>query len=270
MRVSATRRLLSTFLSAVLLHAGLAIPVRSQETPAASVDPKVALNEARDLIKNGDLSQAVDLLKQTIELSNEDTGSLREAYLLLIKSYELWGIEELDSPRGRTGAEPYFKEARDVIAECLRNRALRHTQPEPVPEHMAQDFAQVRRDIFGSFRLTKLNPPAAVVLLEGDTLRVAPGDSLPSDTDLLVGPRRVVVTHPGYKDYTELVTIQANTIGTGVYDLSKRRSKRWYAAVGTGLAAGVGGVIALVAGNGGAAAAKPDPVLPDPPPPPAH
>src|SRR5260221_449117 len=75
------------------------------------------------------------------------------------------------------------------------------------PPEMVSMFADVRGRMFGAVRVAGLEPRAASVLFDADTLRAMPGDTLPGGQDIPVGPHRVVVSARGYRDLTETVTI---------------------------------------------------------------
>ncbi|HEY3215894.1 MAG TPA: hypothetical protein VGK93_05335 [Candidatus Eisenbacteria bacterium] len=245
--------------------AGPGAPPGNGETPAA-------LEQAREYIKNGDYDNAIELLKGVLEKARSRMQTLREAYLLLIKTYVFLGNDLRSKPQGREASNLNYQEARKLIAECLRTKELRHARPEPASEYppeMITFFAEVRSQLFGSFRVVELEPREAVVLLDADTLRALPGDGLFGDVDLAIGPHLVVVRAKGYKNVTEEVTISPNSTLERPYRLARRHGSAWYATVASGTLGVVGGVIALAAGRGSTSGpATPEP-LPGAPPPPA-
>lgn len=250
-------------------------PVRAQETaahaaPADSTNTSLSLSQARGLIKTGDYDGAIELLRGTIDQSRDRYDALRSAYLLLAKTYVYMGNENKFKPQHREMSRLNYKTARDVIAECLSLEPLRHTRAEPVedfPEEMITLVAEVRGEIFGSFRVKELKPPGAIVLLGRDTLRAMPEDNLLGDVDLAAGSHRVVIHAEGFKDLTESITISPGSTLERSYHLLKQRGKTWYGTVGTGAAGVVAGVVWLVSRGGTPPAAlKPLPEAPAPPP----
>jgi hypothetical protein len=130
-----------------------------------------------------------------------------------------------------------------------------------------QAFADVRGEIFGSFRVTSVDPANARVTLDGDTLGSFPGDSVPGDVDLDVGKHLVLVRAEGHKDISEDITISPNSTLERSYQLSKAHGTVWYASWAAGGLAVVGGVVALLAGKKESTPPVDEP-LPGAPPPP--
>ena len=243
-------------------------PDRARPDASGPIDER--LSDAREMIKSGDYDHAIDVLKTAIAERRSTLGHLREAYLLLVKTYVFLGNDLKFKPQGREASNLNYKAAREMIAECLRIRELRHTQPEPASEYppeMISAFAEVRGQVFGSFRVASLEPRNAMVFLGGDTLRALPADSLLGDVDLAIGPHLVVVRAAGFKDVTEEISISPNSTLERSYRLPKRRSRTWYATVATGTIGVVGGLVAVLTHGGGSTpTAQP---LPGAPPPPA-
>lgn len=277
------------------------LPETTAQTPASppastvsdSVSPNGAdlaprLQEARECLKNGDYERAIDLLRGAIERAQSRLPELRDAYLLLIKTYVLRGNGFKLEIQGRTTSELYYQYARQEIVKCLNTRELRHTQPVPVSEYppeMADLFASVRREIFGSLRVVSLVPPDATVLCaplastpgsrvgpfyamyNADTLHAALTDSLPGDTDVSVGRHLIVVRSPGYRDKTEEVRISPGSVLELRYRLEKRHGTAWYALRGGALSGAIGGAAWAILGGKDKTAAGPQ-ELPGPPGPP--
>jgi hypothetical protein len=228
------------------------------------------LQEARECLKNGDYERAIDLLRTAIERARNRLPELRDAYLLLVKTYVLRGNEYKLEIQGRPTSELYYSQARQMIVECLNTRELRHTEPVPVSEYppeMTDLFAEVRREIFGSLRVVDLVPPDATVLCDADTLRAALPDSLLGDTDISVGPHLMVVRRAGYRDRTEEVHISPGSVLELRYRIEKKHTTGWYALRGGLLSGAVGGAVWAISGG------KDEPVvgpqdLPGPPSPP--
>jgi hypothetical protein len=257
-------------LGLLLLWASFPSTLLAQSTPpapAAKQDPATALDRARELIKTGDYDGAIEILRGSIDRARPDV--LRDAYLLLIKTYVIVGNDYRFKPQGRENSRLNYERAKDIIAQCLGTKQLRHTQPVPAsdyPEEMIGFFAEVRGKIFGSFRVADVQPADAVVLLDADTLRRTPPQNQMGDVDIAIGSHVVTVRALHYRDVTETVTIAPNSTLDRSYRLAKRRGRAWYASVGAGAAGVVAGVVTLFGGK-----KKPeDQPLPGAPPPPAN
>jgi hypothetical protein len=243
----------SRFVRGVLCAAALGVAAPGAlmaQTPAApppAITDVGPLDQARDLIKSGDYDRAIEDLKGVIGKERTRIATLREAYLLLIKTYVFIGNDYKLKPQGRELSNLNYKAARELIAECLGLKELRHTQAEPASEYppeMVSMFGEVRAQLFGSFSVSGTEPAGATVLLDADTLRTLLGKSTLGDVDLTVGRHVVVIRYPGYQDLTEAVMIPPNSTLERSYQLQKRKGKLWYA---TRIGAVVG-VVALVAG----------------------
>ena len=237
--------------------------------PAPPPDSPASLEKARELIKDGDYDAAIEILKAAVGAGQ--SGQLRDAYLLLIKTYVFVGNDLKFKPQGREASNLNYQEARKLIAECLRTPGLRHTQPEPASEYppeMLDFFSQVRGSIFGSFRIPRLEPANAVALLDGDTLRAFPGDSLLGDVDLPVGRHLVHLRAAGYKHVDEEVTIPSGSVLERSYRLTRQRGPVWYATASSVALAAVIGVFAI--GRAGSGGPSPPGNLPGAPPPPTR
>ena len=236
---------------------------------AAATDTSLAL--ARELIKSGDYDRAIDVVTAAIQRLKSEPQMLRQAYLLLIKARVTYGNYLKSQPQGRAASQLSYEEARRTITECLKTPGLRHTQPEPASEYppeVLQFFRDVRGKIFGAFRIVELTPPTALALLDADTLRVAPGDSLLGDVDLSVGSHVVALRAKGHRDVTDEITISPGATLERSYHLAKARTGRWYAMAAAGTAALVAGVVALAGSKGNGTTATESP-LPGPPSPPS-
>ena len=226
-----------------------------------------ALDEARDLIKSGDNDRAIDVLKGVIGRERTRIEQLRDAYLLLIKTYVFLGNDLKLKPQGRVLSDLNYQEARKRIVECLTVKELRHTQPEPAseyPREMVAVFKEVRAQMFGSFTVTEVTPPTAVLLLDSDTLRVPPGKEARGDVDLPVGVHRLVIHAVGYKDLTEDITIPPDGDLERDYRLEKRHGTWWYATRGTA-AVGVASLGFAFRGHKKTQTEQPLPAAPLPP-----
>ena len=265
----------SRFVRVVLCTVALALvaPVGllAQQTPTAptraTAEDGGPLEQARDLIKSGDYDRAIEDLKGVIGKQRSRLATLREAYLLLIKAYVFLGNDYKLKPQGREASNLNYKAARELIAECLRVKELRHTQPEPAsdyPPEMVSSFSDVRAQLFGSFSIAGTKPAGAIVLLDADTLRTLPGKNALGDVDLTVGRHVVVIRHPGYQDLTDEIVVPPNSTLERSYQLTKRRGKLWYASR-VGAAVGVATLGAALRTHKPAAAPQPLPTAPPPP-----
>jgi hypothetical protein len=228
-----------------------------------------SLEQARLCIKTGEYDRATEILKTAIDRARGHLPRLREAYLLLIQTYIYRGNYYRSQPEGRETSELYYQQARKVIQECLETKELRHTVPDPpseYPPEMITLFDHVRSQIFGALRVIDLDPPDAVVIMDGDTLRALPNEAVLGDVDIPIGPHLVVARRDGYKDYTEEIAISPNSTLERSLSLSKKRGTVWYASRAGIVTAGVVGVVLVTRPND----ENPTPAepLPGPPPPP--
>jgi len=248
------------------------LPLLAQDAPqvpvTAPADSEATLEQARELIKSGEYDQAIETLQSLIGQPQRRMEILREAYLLLIKTYVYLGNDYKRKEQGRETSILHYNAARERIGECLRIRELRHTRPEPesdYPGEMVAFFKDVRAQIFGSFRVPGVSPMGSIVLLDADTLRSSPGDAARGDVDLNVGRHFVIVRHPGYRDVTEELAIAPGATLERSYQLTKRRGQLWY-ATRVGVALGV--VVGVVAVLARPQAVNSPTLLPGAPPPP--
>lgn len=261
--------------------------------PTAPRDVDGALDSARELLRDGDYDRAIETLRPVLDearaaaLPPDSTGfgvdasadvdplavrRLRDAYLLLIKTHVFLANDLKFKPQGRTASNLNYDEARRLIAECLTVHALRRTQADPVadPPEMVQFFDEVRRRMFGGFRVVAVDPSESFVLLDGDTLETIPEeDAYAGDMYLAVGTHEVVVRAraPGYHEFVDHIAISPDVTLERSYFLPKRRGWLWYALWGTGIGA-AGGLIAAIAGGGGDGGVSALTPLPDAPGPP--
>jgi len=247
--------------------AGGAAPLAAQPAPLDS-DP---LGTAREYLKNAEYDQAISLLKESIEETQAriqgGTARLRELYLLLIKTYVVRSNASRFEPQGLETSRLYLEAARRTTEECLRIHTLRDTRPDPggdYPPEMFALFNEVTAEIFGSLRITKVTPPEATVIFDGDTLRAEP-DGVTAAGNIPAGSGHLLVIRAdGYRDLTEELTISPNSTLERPYALKKNKGFVWYASRGAVLA---GGAVAVALLAGGSSDTPPEP-LPGPPAPP--
>jgi hypothetical protein len=238
------------------------------QEPTAS-DP--ALDEARELIRNGEYDTAIEKLRKAIDDNRQKPEPLGAAYLQLIKTYVFLGNDYKFRPQGREMSNLNYRAARDLIVEAFEIPELRHLKPEPASEYppeMISLFSEVRSLKFGAFRVAGLTPSNAVVTLDGKRLGPYPGDTMPGEVNLLVGTHRVEVSAPGYENVVEEVTISPNATLERSYQMTKQRGTMWYVTRGAVLAAAVGAVVLLAGGSGDDEPSGPEPLPGAPPPPP--
>ncbi len=255
------------FVAALDLAMPPAIP--AQTAPPAPPNATIAgpLEQARDLIKSGDYDRAIEDLKGVIGKERTRITTLREAYLLLTKTYVFLGNDYKLKPQGREASNLNYKAAREMIADCLRVKELRQTRADPeseYPPEMVAFFGEVRARLFGSFGVPAVSPAGATVLLDADTLRTLPGKDVLGDVDLAVGRHVVVIRYPRYQDLTEEIVISPNSTLERSYQLVKRRGKWWYASR---FGAVVGAVTLGAALRSHKTSTPPQPLPPAPPPP---
>jgi hypothetical protein len=242
-----------------------------EAAPGAGHDAVLA--EARELLKKGEHEAAIGLLRPAIdEMITEGVAireDLREAYLLLVNTNVQRMNHFNQNVEERQTARLWRDKAKDVIRECLTTPGLDDTEPDLAqdPPEMVALFEEVRGEIFGTFRVVKLDPPKARVHLDGEFLGTG-ADGLPLERkNLQAGPHVVVVRADGYKDQTEDIDVAPGHTLDSKYTLKKKAGPTtWGLRAGLVAAAAVG-VAALVDGGSGGSAPTP---LPEPPPPPAN
>jgi len=248
----------------------LAQTAPSDTAAVRSAPDSTVLTEAREWFKQGDYDRAIEALRVALERGGHATTDLQQLYLQLIKGYVLLGNDLKFRPQGREASNLNYGAARERIVECLSKPALSHTRPEPetdYPPEMVRLFADVRAQMFGAFRIVRITPSDAAVVLDADTLR-AREDGTYSAEDLMAGPHVFTVAAPRYRTLTEVLDISPAATLERSYALTRRKTTMWYATravVVVGAAVGLG---VLVSGGDGSAAAGPT-SLPTAPPPPS-
>ncbi len=237
-----------------------------QPTAASSLDVDSSLEQARVFMTSLEYEKAIAVLEPVLEETRFNPDRLRETYLLLIEAHVYGGNR---SAIGSKEQQLWYDEARDLIRECLGVRELRHTLPDPperYPSEMLGLFESVRRETFGAFEITQLEPRDAEVVFDGETL--VPGDDgVWRVANVPVGVRMLVIRKSGYEDFTEDVEIAPATLVSRPYELRKRKGFGWYATrVAAPVMVAVGVVVGLTAGGSETPAAEePLPVPPLPP-----
>jgi hypothetical protein len=239
--------------------------------PASLPSVDSAISQAKELLRDADYDRSIEVLKQALTVTRTSVDRKREIYLLLIKTYVFLGNDLKFRPQGRAASSLNYQEAKRLIGECLRTRELRHTRCEPVSEYppeMVAFFAEVRREIFGAYRVLHMDPRWAIAKLDGDTLRSFPGDTLLGDVDIQVGPHEVLVRALGFKDLTDRIQIAPDITLERSYKLERQHGPLWYASRWGAAVGVVGGTIAAFAAKGGNKGTTLAP-LPGAPPPPS-
>lgn len=285
MRTSRFSRALCVFLSSTTLLFGVPLPLLAQtapptppaqtsppatpgqQNPSASLDVDASIERSRELLKDGKYDDAIQLLLAAINQSSQRTDQLKEAYLLLIKSYVMDGNYLASLANQGEMSHLARKEAKTRVAECLQIKQFRHLRPEPesdYPEDMPRLFNEVRAEQFGSFRVVGLVPPSATVLLDADTLKTH-ADGTIGDVDIPIGLHNVSIQHAGFRTLKDAITITPGSNIERPYKLMGNHGGLWYATRGGAVAVLTGVVIAITGHKATAAQTKP---LSDPPPPP--
>jgi len=269
-------RFLRLVIALLILHVSAPASVAAQEPQTRQSDVEANLQRVRALIRAGEHEAAVEAARkaeEAVEADPGDTAQLEQAYLLLILAYVNYGNYQANERRPMS-AEILHKEAAAQIRACLSIPALRYTQPDrssgEYPPEMIEMFDRVRAEMFGALRILSMDPPDTRARLDGAPLGHLPGEERLGDAAIPVGSHTLELEHEGYKTLTDTLTISPNSWQERTFRLEKRRGKGFYALVGAGTVAVVGGLVAIVAGTSsgdGGAALEP---LPGPPPPPAR
>ncbi len=230
------------------------------------------------LIAEDKLEAAIQLLKTPIaaldsamtsrELTDEELSTYRDACLNLAKVYvAYYHKDELDRP---VTALDWKEDAKQAIDKLLSVYPLRRTLPDSsasTPPLVHELFAEVKTTKFGRFQVQELSPPDSWVILENDTLQIAPGDSFPSETDIPAGSYSLVIAHEDYRALRQTILIPAGATFTAPYALQPARNWWWWTWRG-GVVAGTATAVALLIP--GKEEAAPPAVLPEPPGPPSR
>jgi hypothetical protein len=233
-------------------------------TAQNGVDLDASIQAARQYLKDGEYERAAESLRPAISKARNQITRLRQAYLLLIVTYVYQGNSAKMQVNGLEASRRYYAEAKRYVIECLSTRELRDTSTEPAtdyPPEMVELFADVRRDIFGTFRILRLLPPDAVVTIDGDTLQTSPGGSLIQEPSLQIGAHTVTVNHPGYGGIVENIRVNPGDVVERSFELKRRSHRAWYSALAV---AAAGGTAALLSGKKGSSPRGSD-NLPEPP-----
>lgn len=238
-----------------------------EDTPSET--PQDPLNTAREHLRSAEYDKAVAVLDAYIAESSGDPEALEPAYLLLINTYTVLS-NDFRSRGDFVTSELYLDRAEASILECLEQPGLFHVRAVPevdYPPEMVALFRATRVRIFGSFEVTALDPPQAVVKIDDVLVPVPEGLLLPRIENIPVGDHILSVEADGYKTFTEEITIRSGTVLARELELSKKRGFMWFASRG----AVVAGVVAIAFIAGGSGGDESDPVteLPGPPPPPS-
>ena len=121
-------RLTSFALAAWLLLSPLA--AAAQDAPVSDM----SLDQAKELIKNGDYDRAIEALRANLERDKAHPEQLGDTYLQLIKTYVFLGNDYKFRPQGREMSNLNYRAARELIVEVLEKPELRHLKPEPAAE----------------------------------------------------------------------------------------------------------------------------------------
>ena len=237
---------------------------------AIDEDPAGTLERAEALILGGLYDDAVPMLKALVGLSDSAPEIRWSAYLLLIRSLVFLGNHHKLKPDGRQASQLFYEEARRTIVECLGIAEFRHVEPDPStgdPRKMVELFADVRREIFGSLRITELSPSDAVVVFRGDTLHAHPLSGVIEEIDVPVGTHPLDVYHDDFPVLHVDVLISPNTVVERPVALEKKRNPLWI-GLALAAAAGAGVVAAVLGGSAGSGSDEPPDPLPEPDPPP--
>lgn len=203
-------------------------------------------NEIRKTLASGEYERAIAELNQAIADYSDSEDFLRSAYNHLVFTY--FTMRDLES---------FDQKAR----EALRRFPDLTASTVEIPMQVNQKYDELRRVMFGSLSIIK--PSHCRVFLDGEFQ----GQTPVSLHHVAVGVHRLELTRSGFRDYSEQVRIEPNSLLTMDVSLHRNRTKTWWI---TRLAACVGvvGGIALWTHDGdGKESPGPEP-LPSPPSPP--
>lgn len=226
------------------------------------------LVKARELLREGEHQAAIELLRPAIDEMVQQLvayrENLREAYLLLV-NHQVQRSKKFFRDGDRESGRLWREDAKTTIAECLETPGFSDVAPDPArdPADMFDLFDEVRREIFGTFRVVELDPPQARVHLDAESLGNGE-EGLPLvRSNLESGFHLVVVRAEGYKDLTDEIDLSAGTTLDVKYALEKEPG--W--GTWTMRAVLAGATVAVVASLAKKGGSSPGP-LPEPPLPP--
>jgi hypothetical protein len=253
-----------------------ALPAVSQEDATERTHADI-LRDARERLIEADFDGVIGVLRPAIDtlvvdIENLVTAydvlieNLRASYLLLINTHVQASTYYYDRRQSNTSIL-WRDSARDVVVECLQTPGLGDTEPDPEsdPPGMIDLFAEVRREIFGAFRVTSLDPLNADVLVGNE--HMGSGDAgLPLErSNLPVGAHLVVVRAEGYEDETDEIVVSPGVTLERTYELSKKKGTGWWLLRGGAVAAGAVALGYLIQGDDTSGEPAPLPEPPNPP-----
>ncbi len=236
--ISVVRRVLTGAICLVLAFSPLAALAQSeteqQNTPPTA--PGETLDSARRLIVSNRYDEAIVALKELLGQIEQDVTTRQQAHLLLIMGYVLQASDQ-ENNKEIPASKRNLLDAREGVRKCLEAPGLRHTTPEmaanfpasDIPPKMIQMFKEVRSEIFGTFEVSEISPPHAMVILGGDTLTVLPNKTTLGDTDIPAGRYVLVVQANGYQTQTDDLDIVPGVNLVRPYTLKKDKGKGWWA-----------------------------------------
>lgn len=211
-------------------------PAHGQIPGALEQPPLTRLQSGRASLVEARYDDAVRSFESIIKAGKPDPRILRDAYLYLILTwvYKSRSFEFDQKNPDSLAASVFLDKARNLVAECLQTPSLRHTEPttDPAaPLTMVHLFKEARQRLFGSLRITKLDPPTAEVSLAGEVLTPVPGvGGVVAGVDIPVGRSLVIITAPGYQTLSDPVDILAGKTADRAYRLKKKHGALWYSS----------------------------------------
>jgi hypothetical protein len=233
--------------------------------PAPPPDLDYVLDQLIRSDKNYD--EAGKILEGIIEDASSDVAVTQKAYLALVEMY-ITSANDQESQGNDFLAGEMRKSAVSTVEQCLDQPRLRYTRADTTAQSEVQElFARVRAKKFGSLTVSVLQPPQAVVTLDGEPLPLSPATGLPADESIYANREYTIeVRADGYQPIVEKIEILPGTAYDRPYELEKK--KPWWrqrAVILPVVALATAGVVLGVSGGGSPAAEEPLLGPPQPP-----
>jgi hypothetical protein len=223
------------------------VPVwTSAQTGAGATDEVIArrFEQVMVLKSRGEFDQAIGELTAMIGDYEDSEQVLRLAYSYLVATYH----EKGDTDGARRAATEALERYPDISAQDVIT----------VPPSVDTYYETLRREMFGALHIVE--PKGALVFLnekpagEGETpLRLAL---------VRVGEYDLLLSKPGYYDYSERIAIQPDDNLVKTIQMKRARDKKWW-GIRIGAAAVAGLVAYLLIKDGESDPLPPPPELPE-------
>jgi len=209
----------SSFSSAVALVtlvaflAVILVPVQlPAQTSTDANDEEIALRFEQVMVmkSRGDFDRAIDELNAMIVDYEGLEQVLRLAYSYLVATYH----EQRDTEGARRAATAALERFPDITARDIIT----------VPPSVDDYYETLRREMFGALHI--IEPEGALAFLDENPL--GEGETPLHLALVRVGEYDLMLTKPGYYDYTERIAIRPNDNLVKTIQMRRARDRRWW------------------------------------------